>query len=195
MNINITNCEKSNVTDSCAMWNILSSKLFYAVLDEQLFLLSCTNFVVYECLHRRRTVVNDVDERLKEMLKDLIAKKTITAHSLTVEDLQDEQILNYRMILGKGELSSIAFAKKIGLCFLTDDQQARKIAEKILGKNKVQTTPLLLGWLLFNGYLCDGDLEPVILEHKFASRPLEQYFRAVHEESWRIKLLFLSQSN
>ena len=189
MKINITTCHKVNVADSCALWNILSSQIFYAVLADQRFEFSCTDFVIYECLHRARSVVTAHDEQIKRRLKKLIDGKKITAHKLTIEDLQDEQVLANRRSLGRGELSSIAFAKKTHLCFLTDDQKARKIAGEILGSDKVQTTPLLLVWLLYMGFLTDGDLEPVIKEHLEAVRPLEAYFRAVHRESWRIKSL------
>ena len=187
--IDITKCEKVNVTDSCALWNILSSKILFAVLEDQNFIFSCTPFVVYECLYRNRTNSNPGDVVLKQLAKEKIDKKDIDVHPLTIDDLQDSEILRFRNKLGRGELSSIAFAKKTGLCFLTDDQGARKIGEVILGKKSIQTTPLLLGWLLYNGYLTDSDLEPIIIEHKSNGRPLEPYFRQIHIENWRLRAL------
>lgn len=187
MTINITSCTKVNIVDSCALWNILSSLVFTSVLDEQKFDFSCTAFVYYECLQKPRTAISESDDLIKTRFKKLVDSGKIISHPLTIEDLQDTLILANRKSLGRGELSSVAFAKKIGLCFLTDDQGARKIATKILGANKVQTTPHLLGWLFFNGFLTDGDLEPIISEHKLARRPLEKFFRAVYSESWRIK--------
>ena len=189
MTIDITNCNKINVTDSCALWNILSSPTFYAVLEDQHFTFSCTDFVVYECLYRSRTTISSDEAQLQQLAKTRLAQQKISSHPLTIEDLQDEQILAYRRKLGRGELSSIAFAKKTGLCFLTDDRQARSLGCAILGRERVQTTPLLLGWLLFHGHLSDQDLEPIISDHKRYGRPLEKYFREVHAEAWRIKLM------
>ena len=189
MTIDITKCNKINVTDSCALWNVLSSPTLYGVLVEQQFIFSCTDFVVYECLYRSRTTSEPGDAYLKGLAKTLIGQRKIESHPLTIEDLQDEKILQFRNQIGRGELSSIAFAKKTGLSLLTDDQKARRLGGEILGANRIQTTPLLFGWLMFNNYLSDQDLEPVIADHKQNGRPLEKYFRAVHEESWRIKLM------
>lgn len=189
MTINFTECSKINVTDTCALWNVLSSSILFGVLIEQQFIFSCTSYVIYECLYKPRTTINSNDTRLKEWAKSLIQKKEIETHQLTIEDLQDEKIMKYRNRIGHGELSSIAFAKKTGLCLLTDDQKARKLGGEILGLDKIQTTPLLFGWLLFHGHLGDQDLEPVISDHKQNGRPLEKYFREVHAESWRVKLL------
>jgi len=50
--------------------------------------------------------------------------------------------------LGIGGLSSIAFSKKINQSFLTDDQNARKIAKEILRDDKIQTTPHIVGWFV-----------------------------------------------
>ena len=189
MRIDITTCNKVNVADTCAMWNILSSQVLYSVLDEQSFTFCCTQFVVYECLYRSRATITAAEEAMKKRFGKLIDTKKVSSHQLTIEDLQDDDILANRKSLGRGELSSIAFAKKTQLYFLTDDQKARKIAESILGSGKVQTTPQLFGWLLYEGYLTDGDLEPIIEEHNISGRPLESYLREVHAESWRIKLL------
>lgn len=189
MTIDITTCHKINIIDSCALWNVFSSQVFLSVLEDQQFNFSCTDYVIYECLYSKRSNPTVADDRLQQLTKTKLAQKKLTKHPLTIEDLQDEQILKYRKKLGRGELSSIAFAKKTNLCFLTDDKQARKLATEILGKGRVQTTPLLLGFLLFKGYLGDADLETIINDHKNCERPLEKYFREVHAEAWRIKLL------
>lgn len=188
MRIDITTCTKLNVTDSCAFWNILSSPTFYSVLIDQKFDFACTDFIVHECLHKKRTEPTKEDSSIQNKFKLLLKTRKVVSHKLSIEDLQDDEILKYRKSLGKGELSSIAFAKKTRLSFHSDDQGARKIAEQILGVKQVQTTPLLLGWLFYNNHLSDRDLEPIIKDHISAGRPLERFFREVHEESWRIKL-------
>jgi len=85
------------------------------------------------------------------------------------------------MNLDKGELASIACAKKMGKAFLTDDQKARKLAAQFIASKMVQTTPHLLGWLLFISYLGDSDLHIIIDEHKKFERPLEKYFLEVYK--------------
>lgn len=94
-----------------------------------------------------------------------------------------------RKSLGIGELSSIAFARKINQCFLTDDQKGRKFAATILGSDRVQTTPQLLGYLVYDRRIIDGELEQIIKDHKEYGRPLETYFRNVHDEALRIRLM------
>ncbi|MDF5724128.1 MAG: XRE family transcriptional regulator, partial [Rhizonema sp. PD37] len=69
----------------------------------------------------------------------------------------DVEILQKRMNLSKGELTSIVFAKKTRQAFLTDDQKARKLASKVMQSDQVQTMPHLLGWLFFVSYLNDND--------------------------------------
>jgi predicted nucleic acid-binding protein len=192
MNIDITNCNKVNIIDSCSLWNVLSSLIVYSVVLENKFSFSVTKFVEYECLYKPRTNPNTKDKELQNKLRSEINKGKITCHNLTIEDLQDDFILKHRNAIGIGELSSIAFAKKVSVSFLTDDKKARKIGANILGKSGVQTTPLVLGWLFFNNLLSDGDIEEIIKSHKEYNRPLEKYFREVHTESLRLKYMLKS---
>ncbi len=96
------------------------------------------------------------------------------------------EILERRKKLGKGELSSIAFAKGTGQAFLTDDQKARKLALEVL-PGQVQTTPHLFGWLLFEGTLNDSDSASVIAEHEQVNLPLGQYFKEIYETVQRYR--------
>jgi hypothetical protein len=108
---------------------------------------------------------------------------------LDVADLQNMALLEQRKKLGKGELSSIAFAMKTGLAFLTDDQKARKLAEGVLDKRLVQTTPHLFGWLFFRAYLLDTDKALIIKEHEAAAGTLTPYFDSMYNESLRCRAL------
>lgn len=108
---------------------------------------------------------------------------------MSIEDLQEIEILESRKKLGKGELSIIAFAKKINQGIMTDDQQARKLGESVLGKDRIQTTPQLLGWFFYNRILIDSELDVICYEHTSKKRPLEKFFREVYHESLRIKLM------
>jgi hypothetical protein len=97
-----------------------------------------------------------------------------------VEDLQDVEILQNRKRLSLGELSSIAFANKTKQAFLTDDQKARRLAERVLQPDHVQTIPHLFGWLLFTGALQDSDKDCVIGEHAAMKRPLGRFFEEMY---------------
>lgn len=192
MNINITSFFHYNVIDSCSIWNILSSeRIYYSSLS-----IGCdysmTQFVEYECLYKPRKSTTIVGENLKNYLKQEISRSKFKTCNLSIDDLQDIQLLQNRKKLGIGELSSIAFAKKTGQAFLTDDKTARKLGNEVLGRDKVQTTPHLVGYLFYKNRLVDGDLKKIIQDHnKIASNnwsKLDRFFQQVYEESMRIKL-------
>ena len=189
MTIDITKCIKINIIDSCSIWNLLSSLILYNRTKANGFNFSITQFVEYECLYKTRTNSTSQDKEIQERLKKIREGGAFPTHRLSIDDLQDSDIVKHSQRLGRGELSSIAFCRKTNQVFLTDDQKARKIAKLILGNEKTQTVPHIVGWLFFEGTLTDSDLEPIIEEHKIFGRPLEQYFRLVYNEAMRIKLL------
>jgi predicted nucleic acid-binding protein len=84
--------------------------------------------------------------------------------SCDIDDLQTIVLLQNRQRLGKGELSSIAFAMKNRQAVLTDDQKAKKLASAA-GHDLVQTTPHLFAWLVCKGVLDGKDKETVIAQH------------------------------
>ncbi|GAX38635.1 hypothetical protein [Nodularia sp. NIES-3585] len=92
------------------------------------------------------------------------------------------------------KLEFIAFAKKTRQAFLTDDQGARKLAAQVMPSNMVQTTPHLLGWLLFISYLNDNDLQKIISEHQKFHRPLKKYFLEVYTMVLEYKLKAFTNS-
>ena len=109
-------------------------------------------------------------------------------YHISIADLQDIDVLQKSKNLSKGELSSIVFAKKIGQGFLTDDQGARKLAERFMTKEKVQTTPQLFGWLYYEERLIDSDKVQIINEHNELNRPLENYFNQVYQQALQLRL-------
>jgi len=187
MTIDITTCMKVNIIDSCSIWNLLSSVLLYNRIKTNGFYFSITQFVEYECLFKERSNPDNHDKEIQERLRKTRENGAFSTYRLSIDDLQDSDIIKYSQHLGRGELSSIAFCKKTNQVFLTDDQKARKIAKSILGIEKTQTVPHLVGWLFYEGILTDSDLEPIIEEHKKFDRPLEKYFRSVYSEAMRIK--------
>ncbi|MCU0550841.1 MAG: hypothetical protein MUC48_15950 [Leptolyngbya sp. Prado105] len=165
MAIDPSQFQKFNVVDTCAVWNILSSQRLYSTAVASGCSFCFTSFVHYECLHKPRSNSNPQDLELQNRLRGEIQAGKFKNYHLDLEDLQEVEILQQRKNLGKGELSSIAFAKKTNQAFLTDDMKARKLA----GASNcqfVQTTPHLLGWLYFANFLGDGDLKAIIDEHE-----------------------------
>lgn len=189
MTIDITKCIKVNVIDSCAVSNLLSSQLLFSRLDNNGFFFSMTKYVEYECLHKERSVFTNEDTEIQKRLIHHQKNMKFTSHDISIEDLQESLIVKHSQRLGIGELSSIAFSKKINYPFLTDDQKARKIAKIILGENKVQTTPHIVGWLFYERIFSDGDLPILIAEHISFNRPLKKYFNEVYYEACRIRFL------
>lgn len=127
----------------------------------------------------------------KELIKRLNAERAANrfqTFQLTIDDLLDFEVLENRKRLGKGELSTIVFAKRTALAIVTDDQKARRLADVALGASAVQTTPQLLGWLIFTQRLSDWDVGRVIDEHQQMKRPLSKYFLEAYELALQYRL-------
>jgi len=191
MNIDITTFKLLNVVDSCSIWNIvLSPKIYHASIEAKCYY-SLTHFVEYECLHK--VGKEPRDESKIKALKEEFDKNKFMRCSLSIDDLQEIDLLNNRKSLGKGELSSIALAKKTRQAFMTDDKRARSFGLQILGKSETQTTPHLVGYLFYNRYLTDGDF-PIILKQHQSSLckswgDLTRFFQEVYDEAMRLRLL------
>lgn len=170
-----------NVADTCAVWNVLSSLRLYAAAKEARCDFCVTQFVQYECLIKpRKKEPSAAETELVRRLSREQDRGSFAAHSCDINDLQAIKILESRKRLGKGELSSIAFAMRIGQAVITDDRKARKLAEES-GHALTQTTPHLFSWLIFNGRLGDADRDTVITQHKAMDRPLEPHFQSAYE--------------
>lgn len=138
---------KLNVADACSIWNILSSQLFYSTAKSAGCSFCCVYYVYYECLYKPRKNPKPEELELQERFREKVEDRIIKHYHLDIEDLQEVEILRKRKNLSKGELASIAFAKKTKQAFLTDDDKAEKLARSIMNRLLVQTTPHLLGWL------------------------------------------------
>ncbi|MEH2077413.1 MAG: hypothetical protein V7K57_23945 [Nostoc sp.] len=192
MGIDPSNFHKYNVIDTCAIWNILSSKLLYTTANNAGCQFCCTYFVYYECLHKPRKNPKQTEIELQNRFRHEYENGKFKYYHLTIEDLQDVEVLQGRKKKDKGELASIAFAKKTRQAFLTDDTGARKQAAKSMNSKMVQTIPHLLAWLIFINYLSDSDLQPIICEHKKSDRPLEKHFLDAYKIVLEYRLIALS---
>jgi len=187
MAIDPSRFETTNVVDTCAVWNVLSSACLYnaALLARCHFVI--TIFVQYECLYKPRTRPKACDEELKSRLAKEQTSGRFPASSCDLEDLQDIVLLQNRKRLGKGELSTIAFAMKYRQAVLTDDQKAKKLAAAA-GHRAVQTTPHLFSWLIFTRCLVDADKDVVIREHRAVERPLGDHLESAYKLALQCQL-------
>lgn len=185
-----------NVTDTCSIWNILSAEKLYkaatSVAAKCYF--CCTRFVYYECLVKPRS--NETQEE-KELRRRLTFERKTNGqfkdYHIDIEDLQEIEILKKRKNLDKGELSSIVFAKKTGQAFLTDERDARSLAEQVMDEGMVQTTPHLLGWLFYHRILTDSDKDLIIEEHSKFRREkrgnLSKFFKIMYKRACEYRLM------
>jgi hypothetical protein len=178
-----------NVTDTCAVWNVLSSRILYSRARDAGCEFCITRFVLYECLHKPRRNESQVERRLQQRLQQERGLGRFQDYALEISDLQDVHIMEKRQRLSKGELVSIAFAKKTRQAFLTDDQKARKLGRDELPPNMVQTTPHLLGWLFFTSRLSDGEKSVILEEHKSFGRPLATHFDQMYQLALHYRLI------
>jgi predicted nucleic acid-binding protein len=149
---------------------------------------SCTKYVLYECLYKPRTIIKEADNRLKSKLQGEIGKGLFQSYSISIEDLQNLEILERRKSLSKGELSSIVFAQKTRQAFLTDDHGARKLSESYIGPKNTQTIPHLFGWLAYSGLITDSDKIVIIQEHENNGGQLSKFFNEVFNRALELNL-------
>lgn len=176
-----------NVADTCSVWNVLSSQRLHGTAKEAGCEFCITHFVRYECLIKPRKTNSAAESELINRLSNEQSRGGFVAHSCDIGDLQAIKLLESRKRVGKGELSSIAFAMKIGHAVITDDKKARKLAQDS-GHALAQTTPHLFAWLLFKGRLGDSDCATVINQHKAMGRPLAPHFETAYSMALQCRL-------
>lgn len=200
LQINPIKYHKYNVVDTCSVWNILSSNTLYSAAKFNNCSFCCTKYVNYECLIRQRSNESEIEKELQKKLIDEKRKKIqFIDYDLTIEDLQDVEILENRKRLGKGELSSIVFAKKTRQAFMTDDQSARKLAGAVMDKTMIQTTPHLFGWLFYINGLFDSDKNKIIKEHSHFRTTqwgnLSKFFDIMYQRALELRLMNISKND
>jgi hypothetical protein len=180
---------KAVLTDSCSVQNVLSSATLLAACTRGLFSFAVTKYCLYECLDKPRKTATDGDLAIRQRLREARIQGSFREHDLSVEDLQEAALLRLRKRVGAGELSTIALAKRFGIGVQTDDDRAEKLAAEVLGNERVQTTPHVLGWMFFHGLLADYQLDVVLAEHRGVGRNLSERFKEAHLEACRVRLL------
>ena len=182
-----------NAIDTCSIWNMLSSpRLLSAALAKGCGFV-VAGYVRYEAIEKQRTNPSQADLIMQQNLKGRLEnKKGFASEPISLSDLTAVANIPEVRRLGRGEIAALALARKLRSAILTDDQRARWLASKA-GVDRAQTTPHLLGWLLYEGALSDGDVGDIIIEHErqVAEKQgrLSVHFRRIHEEACRCRLL------
>lgn len=189
MNIDFSIFNTINVIDTCAIWNILCSKILYSISLNKNFHFICTNFVIYECLHKPRSDPSSKDLELQQNFANELNKGNFKTQNISIQDLQDIEILEKRKKLSRGELSAISFAKKINQAFLSDDENALGFAKEILNLNQVQSTSHLVGHFIFHDLLLDSDVSKIILELSLYQRNMREKYEQAKASAYYYKML------
>lgn len=187
MLVDPSNFHLHNVTDTCSVWNILSSQTLYTKAQAAGCSFCITGFVKYELLDKPRKRTHDADKELKDRLRQAHTEGKFSVCACTIDDLQAISSLKLSKSLGKGELSSIAMAKRINLGFLSDDAKALKLSksERVVA---TQDVPHLLSWLMFSKNLTDGEANQVINEHVALNRSLKNQLQEARDYSLKCLL-------
>ena len=139
------------------------------------------------------------EEELRKRFRKENERKALPSYKIAIQDLQAVEILANRKKMGKGELSSIAFALQTRQAFLSDDKGAIKLALTELDNPMVQTTSLLFGWLFFHGHLADHEKEQIILDLETHGRNIRRDYEEAYNRALQFKLMAqnktASQSN
>ena len=188
------NFHRMVVTDTCSVWNLLSSRILFRSACSAGLYFCITPMVLYECLHKPRKAVTPEQTELIKRFEAARDGKTFTTQ---VCDLDDLMAVNSRapMRLNSGELSCIAIAYKMNtIAVMTDEKLARQYAERSLSL-KVETTPKLYAWLHYSRHLSDGDHDDVISEHeKYERRPLTNFFNDAYKTALQYRLMEQEQT-
>lgn len=168
------------ITDTCSVWNILSSRKIFQSTCSAKVTLFITPMVLYECLHKPRKNISPEQLELMNRLTKALSSNAFVNQTC---DLDDLIAITRRAPIGlsSGELSCIAIAYKMRtIAVMTDEKKARYYAEQTL-QLKVETTPKLYGWLHFCRHLSDVDHSDVISEHEiYERRPLTAFFNEAY---------------
>lgn len=178
-----------NVVDTCSLWNLLSSEVLYSTAKLAGCTFCCTKAVYYEAAIKQRSYSTPEAERLRSQFIEKCNTSEFSQFEVSIEDLQDLSAQIDTQRIGIGELSSIAFARKTGVAFLTDDIRASRQANRLFQPITTQNVPHLFGWLFFTSKLSDSDRDVIISEHKQSGENLEAHFIVAFDTALHRRLL------
>jgi hypothetical protein len=150
--------------------------------------MSSTQFVRYECLHKHSANLPERNE-LKKRLRERIAAGEIMFCDIELEDLQEVASLEGRLAISKGELSSIAWAKRTGQSFFSDDKKAKLLANSVIDHESIQDTPHLCAWLCIQGSIHEHDEEQIRADLRSLNRFLDPHISNAFRSALEIRLM------
>lgn len=158
------------VTDTCSVWNVLSSrKLYQASLSAKVHF-CITPMVLYECLHKPRSSMTPEKAELIGRLERAQKNGGFPVQGCELDDLA-ALVRQAPKGLGSGEMSCIATAYRIrSIAVMTDEKKARNYASKQLGLT-VETTPKLYGWLPTITYILGMEITKTWFASTSSMRP------------------------
>jgi hypothetical protein len=170
-----------NALDASAVRNVLSSETLFWRAREAGVVFCCTKYVEYECLAKKGRPPAFGEQYLRDLMRALVERGAFETHGLSIEDLQERDILASRKKMGLGELSTLAFTKGKRLAFMSDDQRARKFAAEMLPGGIVQTTPHLLGWLTYRRKISPAVRARILSDHEKTGGGLSEHLGRSHD--------------
>lgn len=189
MNNDIIDFYQLNVIDTCSIWNLLSSKTLLSTTKQTSISFCITNFVLYECIYKRRKKTDLNQNELIKRFNNERKNNNFVDYPISISDLQDNEILYTRKKRSKGEISSMIFAKKTNQAFITDDKNARHLADSFLGSDRVQTIPQLFGYCVYCGLLLDNGIHAVISEHKDLEDSITVHLESAYKKALEKRLM------
>lgn len=179
--------------DTCAVCNLFSSRRLLAAAIARGASFLVAGYVRYELLVNLRTDPTHGELAIqREAGAALRSAGVLSEQPVSIADLQALAGRPEAGRMGKGEIAALALALRMRKSFTTDDQGARR-ASVALGAGAAQTTPQMLGWLVYVGELTDGDVLTVVAQHEERVMQgrgrLTPYFRAMYEEACMYRML------
>lgn len=180
------------IVDTCAVWNMLSSRLINQAAIQAKIHFCITPFVLHECFAKRRVSSAVQQEQQKQLMSRFNSERARGRFTLQGCSINDLAAVSEAAPgkLGAGELSCIAVAYSIqSMAFMTDDNAAKKYARDKLNL-RVESTPRLYGYLQYHRHLGDSDHSKVIEEHEaFEQRPLTKFFKETLDQAMHYRLM------
>lgn len=177
------------VTDTCAVWNVLSARKLYQAAFDSGLTFCITPMVLFECIRKPRKNVTPEQTELINRFHTVQKAKGFDVLECDLEALFSVSTMAPAG-LSSGELSCIAMSYRIStIAVMTDERQARYFAENKLAL-RVETTPRLYGWLHYQRHLVDGDHSEILEEHaQLERRPLTEFFETAYSSALQYRLI------
>lgn len=185
--VDVREFRQLTVADTCAVWNTLSSGAAFARSVGAGLHFCIAKVVEVECLRQPWTRKEAVRDNLQARFHAAQAQGQFRAYSVSLDDLLDPRVLKVRHQLAVGEVATIALAVRTHQAVMTDDRNAREDAKKVVGSERVHTTPQLVGWLVFHGHLTVAEAAACAREHTACMQDLGVHLKAIieHAQAYR----------